>query len=481
MLNDFRLPIGFTLPGGQKYKSVLHVGANWQIVESEFGIQALVVERVLTRKWLSSNLIGLNTHADFSFGSVNLSYISAGVEKKLLLVSQADSTFHKLDAIAFILALRETRKIDPNVPLQDSIYIEKLSRLLPTYSITTAVSDEFLLGYWLTGGVKVSIKSVRRLKQLVGTRFTDNELEEILRATGCDENVEELKKQNKSKSITQVTKSLGDENRDQKDGKATKFFTQKFTLPGRPNLTRFFNEHVIDVITNSEKYKQMGINFPSAIILHGPPGTGKTYAVERLAEFLGWPSYEVDSTSIGSPYIHETGRKIAKIFDSAIENAPSVLIIDEMESFLANRDMSSGHHRVEELAEFLRRIPEAVKNDVLIVSMTNRLDLIDDAILRRGRFDHVIKVEYANQEEIRELLDVSLSKVPVDKEIDTTELASELSGRPLSDVDYVLREGARLAVRLDKECLDQASILQAIENLKTHSKDDTVARKIGFV
>ena len=110
----------------------------------------------------------------------------------------------------------------------------------------------------------------------------------------------------------------------------------------------------------------MGIDFPTAFILQGPPGCGKTYAVERLIEYLDWPSFFVDSGSIGSPYIHETSKRISAIFDEAIKNAPSVLVIDEMESFLMDRANSmngSGHH-VEEVAEFLRRIPEAAQNHV---------------------------------------------------------------------------------------------------------------------
>src|SRR3546814_3148906 len=72
-----------------------------------------------------------------------------------------------------------------------------------------------------------------------------------------------------------------------------------------------------------------------------------------------------------------------------------------MEAFLADREMGSDHHRVEEVAEFLRRIPEAVKNEVLIIAMTNRIDMIDPAIQRRGRFDHVIKVDFASEIEVR--------------------------------------------------------------------------------
>jgi predicted Ser/Thr protein kinase len=160
-----------------------------------------------------------------------------------------------------------------------------------------------------------------------------------------------------------------------------------FKLPGRPQLEEFFNEHVIDIIFNPEKYQAVGINFPSAIVLHGPPGCGKTYAVERLVEYIDWPVYTIDSNSVGSPYIHETSKKISDVFAKAINDAPSIIVIDEMESFLSDRRSGSslGLHHVEEVAEFLRRIPDAIKNKVLIIAMTNLIEMIDPAILRRGR------------------------------------------------------------------------------------------------
>jgi len=172
-------------------------------------------------------------------------------------------------------------------------------------------------------------------------------------------------------------------------------------------LEQFFNEHVIDIIENEVRYRALGIEFPSAIILHGPPGCGKTFAVEKLVDYLGWPSFQIEASSVASPYIHETSKKVAEVFEAAIKNAPSVLIIDEMEAFLADRQGGAeGHHRVEEVAEFLRRIPEAINKHVLIVAMTNRIDMIDSAILRRGRFDHVIKVDMASQIEVESLLKI---------------------------------------------------------------------------
>jgi len=252
-----------------------------------------------------------------------------------------------------------------------------------------------------------------------------------------------------------------------------------FSLAGRPALEAFFREHIIDILENSARYKALGIEFPSAVVLHGPPGCGKTFAVERLVEHLGWPCYQIDSSSVASPFIHETSRKIAEVFTKAKENSPSVLVIDEMEAFLSERDTATGQHRVEEVAEFLRRIPEATECKVLIVAMTNRLDMIDQAILRRGRFDHIIKVDFATEEEIKSLLEALLAKVPTAPDIDTTVLIKKLAGRPLSDVAFIVREGARLAARDSRDTVDQGCLLAALK--AAPSRGPEPPRRIGFM
>ena len=480
MFQDLRFPVGLELPDGQRYKRVVHADVNWQIIETEYQIRYLVFTKTLSERWLDSGLVRRHTLTEFSFGDHLFEIISAGDEQRMDIVSSPKPFVETIDAIAFALALKETRAIARNIPLQDAIYVEKLSRLLPTFSLTTAVSDEVLLGNYLTGGVNVSVKSYRRFRQLVGSKFTTNELAEILEAGGFEIDSKRLKEHENSNSDNK-NRFDDDEYKHSSEEDVKKIVPEIFNLPGRPELTEFFNEHVIEVIKNRERYAQLGIDFPSAIVLHGPPGTGKTFAVDQLVEFLGWPSFNIDATSIGSPYIHETGRKIAQIFDLAIDSSPSVLIIDEMEAFLASRKMNAGHHQVEELAEFLRKIPEAVKNDVLIVSMTNRIDMVDQAILRRGRFDHIIEVGYANQEDVKELLDARLSEIPSVEKIDTTVLARKLSGRPLSDVDFVLRDAARLAVRSEKDRLDYESLTAAVDGLEIAHNQNENDRKIGFV
>ena len=255
---------------------------------------------------------------------------------------------------------------------------------------------------------------------------------------------------------------------------------RQFQLSGRPLLEAFINEHVIDIIENTERYRTLGIEFPTAIILHGPPGCGKTFAVERLVEHLDWPIYYIDSNSVGSPYIHQTSRKVGEVFDKAMDAAPSIIAIDEMESYLSDRQFheSTGLHHVEEVAEFLRRIPEATKRQVLVIGMTNRLEMIDSAILRRGRFDHIVKVGMPSATEVSDLIESLLAKVPVKGEIDTREAVMALTKRALSDAAHVVREAARLAGRAGKRSVDAESLRQAVASLPPAERKK---RPIGFI
>jgi ATP-dependent 26S proteasome regulatory subunit len=166
------------------------------------------------------------------------------------------------------------------------------------------------------------------------------------------------------------------------------------------------------------------------------------------------------------------------VFQNAINAAPSILVIDEMEAFLTNRSMSSisGTHHVEEVAEFLRRIPEAISKGVLVFAMTNMIDSIDPAILRRGRFDHIIEVKMATAEEIESLLNYKFLELPIDKSVSSTRIAKVLDGHPMSDISFVLREAGRLAVKnnlseMNDECFDRALAILPQKEEK---------RKIGF-
>ncbi len=467
------LPIGFELPDGANCCRVLYSGSDWQILETRGGGSALLAEEVLVSKWVKIGLLSEGEMPRFSFGQENFCETSCGPSQLLVPIADCRSPNNKSEALAFAAALRDTRLIDPQSPLQDAIYIEKFSRLLPTYQISSKTEDDVILGYWLTGGVNISVKSFRRLHQMLSWMPTE-QLRKVVETAGfipvgiqsAEQNQDEIASEN----ITSKAISL----------QPLETQPKPFQLPGRPELEAFFNENIIDIVHHRERYSALGVDLPAAILLYGPPGCGKTFAVEQLIAYLDWPSFQVDAASVASPYIHETSKKISDLFEKSIQNAPSVLVIDEMDAFLAERETGNGHHRVEEMAEFLRRIPEAGKNGVLIVGMTNRIDMIDSAIMRRGRFDHIIKVDYASEKEICALLDKMLTLLPRDESVDSLQLAKILVRRPLSDVAFIVREGARLAARAGSNQLKQEFLLEAFEKSPARICGDAINR-IGFV
>ena len=485
MAKDLWLPKGYELADGSKIRMLLFSGEDWQIFNTQGAGSIMIVRPELAQKWCEAGFIDEALLGSMTFGSASFRSLSSQKKYVLAPVEHGESPDNKVDAIAFSFALKESRKLSENASFHDSIYVEQYSRLLPTWTLTPHIKDEMVLGTWITGGVVISTESFRRLSNLAGW-MSPSDLAEIVTAAGfhVPADVGMLAKRKPSfRKHSDEKNAIVDVAVQTEQPEPSEVTTEPrvFALPGRPQLEEFFNEHVIDIIFNAEKYQVLGIEFPSAIVLHGPPGCGKTFAVERLVEFIDWPISSIDSNSVGSPYIHETSKRISEVFDKAIDTAPSVIVIDEMESFLSNRRSggTSSLHHVEEVAEFLRRIPEAIKNKVLIIAMTNMIDLINPAILRRGRFDHIIEVGMPSRIEVSSLLDSLLDNIPKSEDLNLDTILDALTGKPLSDSAFVIREAARLAAKAGKSQIDQDSITAALKSLP--GPKEKTAKQIGFV
>ncbi len=348
----------------------------------------------------------------------------------------------------------------PNV-----VYLDQYDYILPLSSSDDLEENRnLLLGRFLTKGLPVNAGDVEKVK-LFCPRLTKEGIREAVNLCGIS-----LKKEETAKTESASETSEG--------AKANFSEGQTFCIPGREKLSLFFEHQVIDFFRNQSAYEKMGIHTVPAILLYGVPGCGKTYAVEKLTEFLGFPYYEINAESVASPYIHETGRKVAEVFQKAMETAPSVLVIDELESYLGSREGSSDH-RVEEVDEFLRNIPKAIEKQVLIIGMTNHLDMIDKAVLRKGRFDQIVELDMPSQKEILDVFTGMLADLPKDSDLPLSKYAENLAGHPLSDVAFVVREAARRAVRMKKENIDQ-EVMEAV--LAEVCKEEAVTehRRIGF-
>lgn len=235
-----------------------------------------------------------------------------------------------------------------------------------------------------------------------------------------------------------------------------------FSLPGRPTLEAFFREYVIDFFARRVEYEAMGIRAPNGVLLFGPPGSGKTYAVRKLAKHLGWPMFEVGLGSMGSAYIHQTTVALKRVFDDAAAKPPALILMDEVDALTGHRSVGMHDHKAEEVAEMLKLLETAGSRGVLVVGTTNRLDAIDPAMLRKGRFDHTIEVGSPNAIEIGAALVAMLQGRPTAPALNLDGIAAALDGHPMSDVAWIVDDAARLAVKngkavIDDECLNVAT------------------------
>lgn len=475
MGKDLWLPQGYKLPDGSIVGRLLRAGEEWQIYDAAERGKVLLARPALASRWIVEGILDAALLFAIEFGPDSFRALCGGAGYALGPVDEGRRAAGKAGAMAFAAALKETRRLSQGASLGDAVYAERYSRLLPTWAAERKVDDAVVLGKWLTCGVAVSAESFRRLADLTdGIDAAD--LADVVKAAGFEVPpganmlTKRLPSREGEHSVGAAASRLGSpgaagaaEKRSAKERAPG----EMFKLPGRTELEAFFNEHVVDIVFRAEQYQRMGIGFPSAVVLHGPPGCGKTFAAEKLVEFLDWPSFSIDSSTVASPYIHDTGKKISEIFDKAIDAAPSVLIIDEMESFLSDRRSGdvSGLYHIEEMAEFLRRIPEATKNRVLVIAMTNMIDAIDPAILRRGRFDHVIEVGMPSKEETSALLDSLLSRVPKSDDLNLGPIVDALTGKAPSDCAFVVREAARLTAKAGGDRLEQRYLDEALAGL----------------
>lgn len=252
----------------------------------------------------------------------------------------------------------------------------------------------------------------------------------------------------------------------------------KFNLLGRRELNKFFNEKVIDIVKNEKVYEKFGVGFPEPFILEGPPGCGKTFAVDRLAEYLDWNIYHITSSSIGSTLIHETAKKTEEIFKKAAKTSPSLVVVDEMDAFMPDRGNTrhSDSHVIEEVSSFLKCIQTASEKKVLVVGMTNFIKNIDPAILRSGRMGTHITLKMPSDEEIREVIAAELKKRPCGK-IDLDKFIPRLKERPLSDVVCVVREASMNAARRRADELTEDDMERGMEAMM---QNDEEKRTMGF-
>lgn len=250
-------------------------------------------------------------------------------------------------------------------------------------------------------------------------------------------------------------------------------------VAGMEKLKATLYAEVIEPIQNPEKFKRFKLSIPNGILFFGPPGCGKTFIVRKLAEEIGYHFVELKHSDIGSTYIHETASKIAKHFDAARANAPSILFVDELSGMVPKRENMgpTNQYKEEEVNEFLMQLEHAAKDHVLVVGATNYPDRIDPAILRSGRMDKRIYVSPPDFDARISLFKIHLTGRPFNKDINFEKLADFTEGYVSSDIELIVTQAARLAVNNESDSISESELLSAI---KTVSPSLTAKEIAGY-
>lgn len=257
-------------------------------------------------------------------------------------------------------------------------------------------------------------------------------------------------------SISEFVKAMNGERNVQRSSEVKKVNVQPkkakgggfAAVAGMQQLKDLVQTDVIDALNNKERYAEYGITIPNGMLLYGPPGCGKTFFAERMAEEIGFDFYQLKPSDIQSKFVNESQEKIKDIFNKARENAPSVIFIDELDAVVPNRDTANMHQmNSSAVNEFLAQMNNCGEDGIFMIGATNRPVAIDPAILRPGRLDKIIYLPPPDLVAREAMFRIYLEKRPSEVGLDYAELAVATENFVSSDIKFLCDEASRKALK----------------------------------
>lgn len=239
-------------------------------------------------------------------------------------------------------------------------------------------------------------------------------------------------------------------------------------VAGQEEAKDSLNE-VVDFLHGPQKYKEIGAVLPKGVLLVGPPGTGKTLLAKAVAGEANVPFFSISGSEFVEMFVGMGASKVRDLFKQAKEKAPCIVFIDEIDAIGKKRDVSgySGNdEREQTLNQLLNEMDgfDATEG-VVLLSATNRPEILDPALTRPGRFDRRVQVELPDLKGREDILKVHAKKIKREDEIDYEEIAKRTAGTSGADLANIVNEGALRAVREGRKKLTQTDLEESIETV----------------
>lgn len=222
---------------------------------------------------------------------------------------------------------------------------------------------------------------------------------------------------------------------------------------------------VVDFLSNPKRYTDLGARIPKGILLVGPPGTGKTLLAKAVAGEAGVPFFSISGSDFVEMFVGVGASRVRDLFSEAKKNAPCIIFIDEIDAVARRRGtgMGGGHdEREQTLNQMLVEMDGfGINEGIIVMAATNRVDILDPAILRPGRFDRKVAVGRPDVKGREEILNVHIKNKPMSDDVDIHRIAQTTAGFTGADLENLMNEAAILAAKEKSPCICQANIEKA--------------------